>query len=49
MSLDEVTSYLKVNIHYFLDDACREGLSLFYKHAEQCGALPATTFATYSV
>jgi chorismate dehydratase len=46
MSLDEVTSYLKVNIHYFLDEACREGLSLFYKHAEQCGALPATTFAT---
>jgi chorismate dehydratase len=49
MSLDEVTSYLTVNIYYRLDEACREGLSLFYKHAEQCGALPATTLASESV
>jgi chorismate dehydratase len=49
MSLDEVTSYLTVSIHYSLDEACREGLSLFYQHAEQFGALPATNFASERV
>jgi chorismate dehydratase len=49
MSLDTVILYLTVNIHYSLDEACREGLSLFYQHAEECGALPATSLATYSV
>ncbi len=31
--------YLTENIYYFLDDACLEGLSLFYRYAEECGAL----------
>ena len=33
--------YLTTNIHYFLDDACLDGLQLFYKYAHDCGLLPA--------
>jgi len=44
MGLDEVTSYLTVNIHYSLDKECQEGLRLFYSYAEECGALPAVKF-----
>ena len=36
-----VMSYLTENIHYSLDEACLEGLRLFYSYAEECGALPA--------
>lgn len=34
-------SYLTENIYYHLDAECLEGLELFYKHAQECGALPA--------
>lgn len=34
-------SYLTENIYYFLDDACLEGLNLFYRYAVECGALQA--------
>ncbi len=44
MSAEDVISYLTVNIHYSLDDPCREGLALFYKYAAECGALPVTEF-----
>jgi len=44
MGLDEVTSYLTVNIHYSLDKECQEGLRLFYSYAEECGSLPAVKF-----
>lgn len=37
----DVTSYLTQNIHYDLDPACLDGLSLFYLYAQECGALPA--------
>jgi len=37
----EVRDYLTKNIHYQLDDACIEGLNLFYKYAAEIGALPA--------
>lgn len=33
-------TYLNVNIHYFLDEVCLDGLELFYRYAEECGALP---------
>jgi chorismate dehydratase len=33
-------AYLTENIYYFLDDACLEGLDLFYRYAAECGALP---------
>jgi chorismate dehydratase len=36
-----VRSYLTENIHYHLDAACLEGLQLFYRYAQECGALPA--------
>jgi chorismate dehydratase len=36
-----VNSYLTKNIHYFLDDACLDGMRLFYSYAAECGALPA--------
>jgi chorismate dehydratase len=34
-------NYLTHNIHYVLDDACLDGLNLFYRYAAECGALPA--------
>jgi chorismate dehydratase len=33
--------YLTENIYYFLDDACLDGLRLFYRYAVECGALAA--------
>lgn len=36
-----VKTYLTENIHYYLDPACLDGLQLFYRYAEECGALPA--------
>jgi len=38
----DITSYLTENIHYYLDAACLDGLRLFHRLAQQCGALPAT-------
>lgn len=35
-----VRSYLTENIHYQLDPGCVEGLRLFYRYAEETGALP---------
>jgi len=37
----DITSYLTRNIYYYLDPACLEGLQLFYRYAQECGALPA--------
>jgi chorismate dehydratase len=34
-------TYLTHNIHYVLDEACLEGLELFYRYAAECGALPS--------
>jgi chorismate dehydratase len=36
----EVTKYLTDNIYYYLDADCINGLELFYRYAEECGALP---------
>jgi chorismate dehydratase len=36
----DVESYLTHNIHYHLDSPCIAGLRLFYRYAEECGALP---------
>jgi chorismate dehydratase len=41
--VSEVTAYLTTNVHYFLDAQCQEGLRLFYRYAEEIGALPAFT------
>jgi len=41
LSEADVKSYLTDNIHYDLDPGCMEGLQLFYRYAEQCGALAA--------
>ena len=32
--------YLTHNIHYLLDEACLEGLAVFYRYAAESGALP---------
>jgi chorismate dehydratase len=37
----EVRNYLTESIHYYLDPPCLDGLQLFYRHARDCGALPA--------
>jgi chorismate dehydratase len=34
-------NYLTENIYYFLDEACLEGLNLFYRYAFECGAMQA--------
>ncbi len=36
----DVRDYLTQNIHYQLDAGCLEGLRLFYRYAEEIGALP---------
>jgi len=41
LSEADVKRYLTENIHYFLDAPCLQGLRLFYRYAEECGALPA--------
>jgi chorismate dehydratase len=40
LSEAEVRAYLTENIHYYLDAPCLEGLQLFYRYAQECGALP---------
>ncbi len=37
----DVLSYLTENIYYHLDPPCLEGLQLFYRYADEIGALPA--------
>ncbi len=37
----DVKTYLTENIDYFLDGPCLGGLELFYRYAEECGALPS--------
>jgi len=37
----EIKKYLTENIYYRLDQACLEGLHLFYRYAQEYGALPA--------
>jgi chorismate dehydratase len=41
LSEADVRSYLTDNIYYDLDAGCLEGLRLFYRYAQECGALPA--------
>ena len=41
LSETDVKTYLTENISYDLDPACLDGLRLFYRYAENCGALPA--------
>jgi chorismate dehydratase len=42
LKLDQraISDYLTDNIYYKLDEPCLDGLRLFYKFAEECGALP---------
>ncbi len=35
----EVKDYLTNNIHYQLDQECREGMELFFRYAAECGAV----------
>jgi chorismate dehydratase len=37
----EIQRYLTESIHYRLDPGCIEGLQLFYRYAQECGALPS--------
>lgn len=39
LAVGAMRSYLTDNIHYRLDEACLEGLNLFYHYAVECGAL----------
>jgi chorismate dehydratase len=40
-SAEAMQKYLTENIYYFLDDACLEGLELFFRYAAELGALAA--------
>jgi chorismate dehydratase len=47
LSPEEVRRYLTVNIHYYLDSVCLDGMRLFYQYAQECRALapaPALDF-----
>jgi chorismate dehydratase len=35
-----IREYLSNNIHYILDDACLEGMRVFYRYAAEAGVLP---------
>lgn len=37
---ETIRTYLTRNIHYHLDEACLDGLQLFYRYGVECGALP---------
>ena len=37
---EQITSYLRNNIFYYLDDDCLAGLRLFYSYATGVGAIP---------
>jgi chorismate dehydratase len=41
LSEDEISSYLRENIHYTLDAECRKGLALYFKLAAECGVIAA--------
>jgi chorismate dehydratase len=38
---ETIRTYLTRNIYYYLDEACLEGLRMFYRYGAECGALPA--------
>jgi chorismate dehydratase len=40
LSPGEIKTYLTENIHYHLDPDCIDGMSLFFRYARECGALP---------
>lgn len=40
LTKEAVRSYLTDNIYYHLDASCLDGLSLFYRYASECNALP---------
>ena len=40
LSQEDVSSYLRENIHYQLDPDCRGGLELFYRYSAEMGAFP---------
>jgi chorismate dehydratase len=42
-----IRNYLTDNIWYMLDEACMQGLELFYRYAEECGALPTAPRLRY--
>jgi chorismate dehydratase len=39
LSESEITSYLRENIHYTLDEECRKGLALYFRLAAECGVI----------
>jgi chorismate dehydratase len=41
LTIESVRTYLTLNIHYYLDPPCLEGLELYYQLGEEVGALPA--------
>ena len=40
MSPEDIRAYLTGNIHYVLDEACLEGMDMFFRYAEECAVLP---------
>ena len=42
---ETIRSYLSTNIHYDLDEECIEGMRVFFRAAEETGALPGYDFS----
>ena len=40
LSTESIRTYLTENIHYVLDEECREGMRTFFRMAAECGVLP---------
>jgi chorismate dehydratase len=47
MKKEYLQEYLDHNVHYFMDDACAEGLRLFYEKAADVGAIKAPRSVDY--
>jgi chorismate dehydratase len=43
MSDADIRAYLTGNIHYVLDEACLEGMEMFFRYASECAVLPGVS------
>lgn len=43
LSREDIGAYLTGNIHFVLDEACLEGMRMFFRYAEECAVLPGVS------
>jgi len=47
MSPEDIRAYLTDNIHYVMNEACLQGMEMFFRYAKECGALPSVPDLTW--